>query len=248
MSKSNPLPSPDTSGCFIPTLNDMGYMTTKLDYFSQAFVDYAASIHDEVLEIGAAYGIATLAAIKKGAKVICNDLDPRHLEIIQQLVPLEFKHNLILVPGSFPGQLSFPKNSLGAVLICRVLHFFRGETIELSLEKIYSWLKPGGKVFIIADTPYMKNWSAFIPEYEKRIRQRERWPGLITDLQHYQKEIINNLPPLVHALDDRILSRTLLEKGFIIEKISMINRCDDFPPNRRLDGRESVGAIGIKPT
>ena len=55
------LPKPFIPG-LIPTMNNTGFMTEALDAYSQEFVSYAGSIADEVLDIGCAYGVATLAA------------------------------------------------------------------------------------------------------------------------------------------------------------------------------------------
>ncbi len=77
------IPKAEDSGCFIPTLNKTGYMTTQLDSFSQEFVEYASKDKRRlVLVVGAAYGIATLAALSRGANLICNNIETRHLHLL----------------------------------------------------------------------------------------------------------------------------------------------------------------------
>lgn len=245
MNKLSKMPDADSSGLFIPTLNRTGYMTTQLDEFSQAFVEHAASIKQPVLEIGAAYGIATKAALSCGAKVVCNDLDPRHLAIIEQQITDDEKSRVKFIAGSFPHEIKFSANTFSAILICRVIHLFDGDTIEYSLQRIYEWLNPSGKLFIIADTPYLKNFSAFIPEYESRVKRGEKWPGLITNTKQYIENITEHFPDFVHVLDENILKRILLQAGFKIEKISTFGR-SDYPADRKLDGRECVGGIAYK--
>jgi SAM-dependent methyltransferase len=236
----------DVSKYFVPTLNNMGYMTKTLDPYSQEFVEYAGQMSGPVLEVGAAYGIASLAALAAGAKVYCNDLDPRHLEAVkQQAIERQLElSRLMIVPGQFPQEITFPANTLESVLICRVIHFFDGETIEVSLQRLYDWLKPGGKLFIVAETPYLKTLSDFVPEYEKRVQKGDKWPGLITNLHQYFSD--QNNPKFIHCMDIPVLKRVLTAQGFVIEKIGYINR-SDFPEDRRLDGRESVGVIAYKP-
>lgn len=238
------IPKADPSGHFIPTLNRTGYMTTSLDPYSQEFVSYAVHSHDPVLEIGAAYGVATLAALGQGATVYCNDIEVKHLEIVAQLAKQKGFSRLKLVPGAFPKELNFPDNSFRAILIARVLHFFDPETLELSMKQTYKWLKPGGKLIIVADTPYLKNFAKFIPEYEKRIKNKEKWPGIMDNPKKYVNN--PNFPDFIHLLDADILTRILLKQGFVIEKIGTLNRTD-YPADRRLDGRESVGVIAQKP-
>ena len=125
-----------------------------------------------MLEIGAAFGAASLQALAKGAKVFCNDIDPsnlavvrnRHVKVdgIQQESVTGDDSKLVLVPGSFPDELAgLPKNYFDAILICSVLHFFTGEQIEKSLEQLSIHLKPGGKLFVVCETPYLKNWHVY---------------------------------------------------------------------------------------
>lgn len=138
----------DTSGFFIPTMNQIGYMTTHLDPYSQMFVDYAAICKGKVLEIGAAYGVASLAALAKGANVISNDIDARYLELAQKQATSEQLARLELNLAAFPHETHFPENSLDTILICRVLHFFDGDTIMYGLKLMHQWLAPGGKLLI----------------------------------------------------------------------------------------------------
>jgi len=56
------MPAPEPNG-FIQTLNKMGYMTSTLDRFSQAFVDFAPKAPGRALDIGAAYGVAASLAL-----------------------------------------------------------------------------------------------------------------------------------------------------------------------------------------
>ncbi len=236
----------DSADFFVPTLNNMGYMTKQLDAYSQAFVDYAAHTNGSVLEVGAAYGIATLAALSLGAKIYCNDLEPKHLMLVQEQAKtrnLELSR-LTTLPGNFPDALDFSPGSLDGILICRVLHFFEGEKIERSIQKAYEWLKVGGKIFIIAETPFLKTLIDFIPEYEKNVLNQVRWPGLITDMHQYFNDA--KVPKLINSMDKTVMRRVLESEGFVIEKMSYINRMD-FPENRRLDGRESIGVIAYKP-
>lgn len=240
------IPKSDSSGFFIPTLNNTGYMTTRLDPYSQAFVEYAAQTQGSVLEIGAAYGIATLAALSLGAKIYCNDLDSRHLQlVVQQAAEQKLDlSRLITVPGAFPKNIDFPANALDGILMCRVLHFFNGPKIERSIQKAYQWLKEGGKIFIVAETPYLKTISAFIPKYEQNVKKGLKWPGLIRNLHQYFND--TKVPKLINSMDITVMTRVLESTGFVIEKISYLDR-QDFPENRRLDGRESIGVVAYKP-
>lgn len=230
---------------FIPTLNKTGYMATHLDMISRAFVNHAAQCNEWVLDVGAAYGITTLAALSAGAHIVCNDIEPKHLDVVKFNVPKKYQEKLILAPGHFPNDPIFKNNFFDAILLCRLLHIFTGEEIENTIKKSYEFLKPGGKLFIVADTPYLQNIAAFLPEYQKRKQLKEKWPGLIEDVQQYVSSGVEHFPPFINLLDDEILSRTLNENNFKIERLEYLNR-QDYPEDRQLDGRECVGAIAVK--
>ena len=90
---------------FIPTLNNMGYMTSTLDLYSQKFVKLASKCKGTVVDIGAAYGIATLAALKAGkCQVVANDIEQGHLDHIRKSAKKD-KERLTLKRGSFPDKI-----------------------------------------------------------------------------------------------------------------------------------------------
>src|SRR5437762_10539501 len=95
------MPPAEPNG-FIPTLNKMGYMTSTLDPISADFARRAPSLPAPALEIGTAYGVLTMAALDAGARVIANDADPTHLEILRERVPESQRARLTLMPGYFP--------------------------------------------------------------------------------------------------------------------------------------------------
>lgn len=239
------MPPAEPNG-FIKTLNNMGYMTSTLDPFSKAFAEFAPKAPGPSLDIGAAYGVATLDALNTGAEVIANDIDARHLDILRDRAPEKQRNRLKLLPGAFPDDLSLADGSVGSILICRVLHFFNGAKIEESAKILFKWLASGGKVFIIAETPYLKNFQTFIPIYEERKAKGNPWPGFVEDVMAIAPERGASLPAEMHLLDPEVLSRVFSQAGFIIEKAETFAR-PEFPEDIQLDGRESVGLIARKP-
>ena len=265
LKKMNQVMIPDEkekTGQFVKTHNPSGGFTTApCDEYSKRFIEYAVKIAKKggkVLEIGAAFGAASLDALAKGATVFCNDINAENLAVIhhryRQEIPSELQtvtgdtHHLALIPGSFPEELSgLPKESFDAILVCRVLHFFPGKKIEESLQLFSKLLKPGGKLFIICETPFLKNWQKFIPEYETRSKAGIEWPGEITNPNEFESSgRAATLPPLVHWITKDILNRSLKKTNFEILKSSYINRSGQFPNDLIFDGKESVGAEAIK--
>lgn len=251
----------ETTGIFTKTHNPFGgFTTTPCDPVSQQFIAHAAlSVEHggKVLEIGAAFGSATLEALAKGATVFCNDIDAENLAVVRQRF-IESADDasitgdnskLVLVPGELPNELiGLPEKQFDAILICRVLHFFSGAKIEESLALLSKLLTPKGKIYIVCETPFLKNWQRFIPEFNRRVEAHQEWPGEITDPAKYESSgRANSLPKFVHWITKEVLERSLVRAGFSVEHSEYINRQGQFPEDLLLSeyGKESVGAIGL---
>ncbi|NDC39219.1 MAG: class I SAM-dependent methyltransferase, partial [Proteobacteria bacterium] len=201
----NELLMPPAEACgFVPTLNGHGYMTNFCDGYMRAFVNHSAQCLRPVIDIGAAYGIATLGALANGATVIANDLDIRHLQILEQRVEPRHRTRLRCMEGAFPFGLSVDCGSLDAALLARVAHFFDGPKLTAAVETLWNWLAPGGHVFLTAETPYLGNFRDFIPIYEQRRKAGAEWPGYIEDVQRVTKTRGAALPPTMHFLDPEV--------------------------------------------
>jgi SAM-dependent methyltransferase len=231
----------------VPTLNDKGFMFEVLDEYADEFIRQSATADDEALEIGCAYGIATIAALKAGARITACDMDERHLEVLRSRVSEELNKRLTLHTGVLP-DIALPENHFGTLLCSRVLHFLPGDEIDQSIRNMYRWLKPGGQLFLVADTPF-GIWRNFIPTWESHQANGERWPGHmpkpVTYLP-YEPSSDDVGPPLMNLLDPVLLQRTCEEAGFTVEKAGFIDR-SDFGDKGRMDGRENCGVIAVKP-
>ena len=231
-----------------PTLNGTGFMFEVLDEFADDYIQYAASVDAPVLEVGCAYGVASLPALAAGATVSACDLDQGHLDILRESAPEDQRHRLECVQGALPG-VDFPANHFGAVLCSRVLHFLDGSAVDASVRKMYRWLQPGGRIYLVADTPY-GIWRKFIPVFEARRARGDRWPGLMIALENYLPQVPADRPikgpPFMNLLDTELLSRTCEEAGFQVQRASFIDR-SDFAGMGRMDGRENAGVMAIKP-
>jgi hypothetical protein len=109
-------------------------------------------------------------------------------------------------------------------------------------------LKPGGKLFLVCETPYLKNWQRFIPEFNKRVSQGIKWPGEITNPAEYESSgRAAMLPKFVHWITKEVLEKSLQQNNFEVEYLSYIDRRSQFPEDLLLDGRESIGAVAVKP-
>lgn len=255
------MPQDEETGKFTKTYNPSGgFTTTPCDPVSQKFLKYSEEIArtgGAILEIGAAFGVTSLQALAKGATVYCNDIDAknlavvrsRYIEGIEESSVTGDDSSLVLVPGEFPDELSgLPKNFFDAILICRVMHFFTGAQIEKSLRSLSSFLKPGGRIYVVCETPFLKNWQKFIPEYEKRLLEAVQWPGEISNPAEFESSgRAASLPKFVHWITKEVMEKALKSASFDIEHLDYIDRNGQFPEDLLFDGRESIGAIAIKP-
>lgn len=199
----------------VPTLNNTGWMTEELDEVSGAFVTCAASRPQECLDLGCAYGVATLPALAGGARMLACDMEARHLAILEQRVPADQRARLRCQVGVMP-EVSFPPASFGAVLCARTLHFLNGAGIVLTVRKMHDWLVPGGRLFLVADSPYVGPWYQQAPAYERRKAAGDPWPGMVTDYRALLPPTADpdKHPTFINPLDPDILERVAAAAGF----------------------------------
>jgi SAM-dependent methyltransferase len=203
------LPKADEHG-MIPTLNDYGYTYPSHLGIRGAFIKDAAASQSWSLDIGCAYGLHTIDAIKGGARVVANDLDKRHLQILRKNLPKELSLNLRTRVGPFQN-LSLPANSIGTILASNVLHFMDVPELERSIKKMYRTLKSGGKAYIGVCAHNSIMDAKVREEVYRRKASGEKYPGTI------RKNSTPGHPSFFHTFDDETLSRAFRYQGFIVE-------------------------------
>ncbi|MCD9015965.1 chorismate lyase [Parachryseolinea silvisoli] len=232
----------------ISTQNKRGF-TYTLTSFGKAFVNAASKATHPVMDIGAAYGVATLPALLTGARVVAVDIEESHLQAIHNTVGDVLQPHLKTMRGRFP-HFDMENESLSAVYMSQVLPFLNGDEIEAGARKVYDWLIPGGEVFIVSFTPYIDHVKAFIPVYEERRREGVRWAGYIDDVAHYSHDpaIYSHLPNQIHHVDADDLTWAFQNAGFTIREVRYFGEEEgELPSGIRMDGRERVGLVAVKP-
>src|SRR5262249_17712422 len=86
----------------VATLNRTGVMVEHLIPYSKEFAEYAGGCGGEVLDLGCAYGIASIAALERGARVVALDMEQKHLDILEQRVNEDARTRLTLKQGVLP--------------------------------------------------------------------------------------------------------------------------------------------------
>jgi len=230
-----------------PTLNDTGFMFKVLDDYAKEFIGFAGGATGPVLEIGCAFGNVTIPALEAGGLVTACDLDEQHLDILTGKTPPELRDRLTCVQGQLP-YVEFQASSFDAILCSRVLHFLDGSAVDASVRKMHSWLKPGGRLYLIIDTPY-GIWRKLIPIFEAKKDRGDRWPGLMIGLENYlpfqPADRSLSGPPFMNLMDPDLLHRICSEAGFEVDRYGFIDR-SDFGGIGRMDGRENAGILAHK--
>jgi len=229
------------------TLNNMGYMFKDLTEYCKNFIDFSTTSSGPVLEVGAAYGFVSLKVASKRKKIWINDLDNRHLEAIKENVTPDQRPFISTVAGRFPQEIDFPPEYFTAIFSSNMFHFLNKEDVDQGIQKMFKWLKPGGKIFITAGSPYAYLWQEFIPIFEKRIKEGDKWPGYTDDFSIFKNnDRLEDLPKFIHFFTPSLLASAFKRHGFIPEKSSYCAR-KDWPKDFQLDGRETAGLIAHKP-
>jgi SAM-dependent methyltransferase len=226
----------------IPTLNNTGWMTESMDRLSREFAAYAGSIADECLDMGCAYGIATLAALDHGARILAADLDARHLSILAGRTPPDQRARLRTQVARLP-EVDFAPASFGAILAARVLHFLAPAELTLTLYKMQQWLVPGGRLYVVCDSPYVGPWRDAAPEYERRKAAGCPWPGMVIDYHRYLPEASRaTSPAFMHPMDPDVLRRACEKLGLEVLEASWLEG-----GTRSRSARDHAGIVAARP-
>ena len=239
----------NTQSNYSPTLNKRGF-TYQLSIFGEAFLDFARQINRPVMDIGCAYGIASLIALDSGCEVIAVDLSKDHLRQLVKEAPVNGLNRLTVRNEKFPMQTNYPSNFIGAIYISHVMPFLSPEEVETAVAKLYDWLVPGGKVFIVSFTPFIKLCEPYLPVYFEKKRKGEPWAGLINNLSAYttDPEFSKKLPEMLNHMDLSDYQRVFESHKFKVERLEYFGDQEELLPKiLRLDGKERLGLIAKKP-
>ena len=180
--------------------------------------------------------------------MVVNDISQKQMEIFKSMLSETEKQRTKINLESFPTELKFQENSFDGILVSRLFHFFDGDTVIIALRKIYSWLKPGGKLFIICDSDKL-GLTKFLPkDFKEKVKIP--WGGYANNLHELVGDKYrDSLPEIMHLFSPEVLKTVLEDINFNIEKIDYISRIGIYGEKGDrpiLDGRESIGAIATK--
>jgi SAM-dependent methyltransferase len=228
-----------------------------------------------MLEIGAADGVATLAALRRGAAIIANDLNVEFLNELKGAAAAAtpeaaserqagrpgwgtLADGLTLLPGSFQASLTqLPRGSVGHVLSANVFHFLSPDMMREGLRELHRVMQPGAKLLLEADSPLARTPLRHI--YHLRRWLGATHPGLFlfgarqdagdTEALPLPRRFLPERLSAVrhyHMLDPDILGRYLEDAGFRIERCELTPTMPGDMLNLTLDGREVAEAVAVR--
>lgn len=243
------------------TFNHMGYEATSpetWDPITRMWVRYGESSEGRpprlLLNVGCAFGSSAIKAAQVGARVICNDLDERHLKVLAVAVPEELAAQFVFLPGDYCAECTLRDlngaENVDAILIARVLHFFSPEQFRRALEISFRLLKPRGRIYIVTASPYLKSLGNFYRYFERRRSLGSLWPGYLDGVSEkfsdYFPEIGARYPESMNFVDPAILTREVVAAQFKVLRSASYLEDVSLPLEHRMDGRELIGIVAEK--
>ena len=205
---------------FIKTKNNLGIMVTDLGPAEKAFIEFAKTAKNPLIDIGCAYGVATRPAIAAGARVIAVDLCQEHLDILKKSLPEDLHKRLRTTTNRFPNELEIRPDSIDGILAASLFHFVTPKEFRKGLKNCFNWLIPGGKLWITMFTPYFPSFLPFLEIYEQRVANGDPWPGVFNPQKYANgnDEWIELLPHEIQIFKQEELEKLIKKAGFTILK------------------------------
>jgi SAM-dependent methyltransferase len=235
------------------TKNGKGVMDSKINELTHRFIEDA--LGKEVLEVGSAYGKVACEVLEKNKQTqyTLMEIDKKHLSLAAKNINDKAPGcKATFVYGDISDKEIQLLQKFEAILVAHVLHFLPPDKLENAVKNVFDLLKPEGKVYVSAVTPYVKLFEAFTSEYEKRVLSGDEFPGAVKSLRLWQNKIFQDLS---HAIDiDQPftflnvpeLTKAFEKAGFKVLECRLADIGESWP-QWELDGKEDVILIAQKP-
>ena len=244
----------------IKTFNNNGHSSLINNNLAvQAFLAFLNG-EKTVLEIGGGFGDVMLKALKKNPKLvyIFNDLEEDQTLIaamrLQKAINQDKAYTIDSRVNFLSGDITQPNkeieaNRYDAILAANVFPFFTPQQLEVFSEKISKLLKPGGRFFAIAMSPYVNFMEKFLPDYKKRVKEGDPFPGYVKNIALYSDLCRSKeecYPSTLMFCDPKMLTRIFKRNGLNILVCKLIP--EEFPSaNWKFNKEEAVLLIVEKP-
>ena len=164
-------------GC-LSTMNAKGAQFSTTTPVLRDWLESFDGIHP-LMDIGCAYGINTLEALKLAIPTIALDTHQVHLDVVKQVADERAYDTLSCLLGSLPDDIPIPDESLSGALVSEVLHFLTGEQIGNSFHTVFKKLQKGGilAVSTMSVNSFRDVDSGFVRRFFQDKDEGIKWPG-----------------------------------------------------------------------
>lgn len=232
------------------TMNTRGYMH-PVTQIGKAFASFSKTA-SPTIDMGCAYGNTVIAALDAGAEnIIACDMEKQHLDGLSHQLNDAEKQRVTFKQGILPDGFDFTNNSIAGIHASLVLPYLNEQELDKALGKFYQWLKPGGKLFILCYSIYIRELvnTKFETEYARRLKSGRKWPGYLEDFSEYSADKFDAtaFPMTLHFFDRNVLVPVLEKLGFTIESAEYIDgKTNGAVEDTWYDGREFISVIAKK--
>lgn len=141
------------------TMNNFGYMYLDMGESADYWLRSLPHSKKPLLDLGCAFGVHTLHAIKNGRDVIAVDCHDNHIQILTERAEKLLEQatrddtskygNLVrTVVETLPAGHLFPPASASGILLTEVMHFFALGQPTAFFKDAFTWLEPGGLLVV----------------------------------------------------------------------------------------------------
>lgn len=209
------------------------------DPMEEAWVSAASLLDDGscALEIGAAFGRATVDALQRGCPhVVCNDLSSSHLSEVQRRAALmpAGTGRLTTLLGRVPTVLDgwVPPKPIRAVLAANIIHFLSPDEVTTLFSRLHELCADDAELFVSVDAPWNGGYRPLWPLYAARRLIGDahpgytRFPGPLSSILPERMRAVRTYYPM----EPRELARLLKASGWHVVCARHFQADDDNNP------------------
>lgn len=231
----------------IATKNHLGFMFIDIAGSTPAFLEYTKKCHGTVIDVGCAYGVATLPALEQStAHVIAFDAAAEHLTVLKNMVKPEDIDRITFKHGYLQQDFNYPENTIDAIHLSYVIPYLSPTDFTHGIHACYQALKPGGKLFINTVSIYLNIFKHLTEDYEEQLTAGATWPGVVEKIKESQlnQSDSKHVPDILNLVTLEFLEKQLIHLGFKIEQSFYY----DFKnlPEFHSEGRGCIAIIASK--
>lgn len=162
--------------------NHGNYIHAQTDLIREFLEECSRPESQVILDLGSGDGHHLKELCYDNKKIIAVDIDKKAMSELANEIERVNGSISCIVGDIRGGEWDFRAGVLDIVLLSHVLHYFRGEEIDLVFKKLYEWIRPGGKVFIQSLT-VQSGPITYLPKSQLEHLQRK----MITNCYNYKR-------------------------------------------------------------